>query len=439
MSKSNIIINNVKKFYYFKKMLNIVHIKVGGIHIKKRIIANASLVKNINKGIILNTIKEHGQISRSELVHITKLALPSALNVVGELLSEEIIIEDGKVDSSMGRKPIILRINADYGFIFGVNIGRKLSIILLNFNDEILEEVSEITYMKEGPRGFVNQIKRIIYEIIEARSIPREKILGIGVATLGTRFKTGSLINMSEFQGWQDVDYGKLLEEILPEFKTICEYITVCGAVGERWFGKGRDVKNYIYLYIDYGVGGAAIIDGKLYKGKQGTYPVHIGHHIVQINGEQCYCGSKGCLEAYTSSNSIVTRLKKRLISGERSALSEKVQGEDYSMIDFNAVLEAFNNKDPLVMEVIIEAGKAMGIGIANVINVFNPERIILGGEISYALPDFVEEAIRTARENVFQLDAKDVEIVVSDRRHYPEAYGAAALVVNKIFEIPEA
>lgn len=411
----------------------------GGIHIKKRTIANASLVKSINKGIILNTIKEHGKISRAELISITQLALPSVLTAVGELLQDEIIVEIGKGDSSMGRKPIILKINADYGYIFGVNIGRKLSIILMKFDDEIIDEISEITYMKDGPRGFIKQIRTLIFELIKKWNIPTERVIGIGVATLGTKFKTGALINTSEFMGWQDVNYAPLLSEILPEFKTMCEYITVCGAVGERWFGKGKDVKNYIYLYIDYGIGGAAIINSKPYIGKPGTYPVHIGHHIVKIDGEQCYCGSKGCLETYTSSNAIITNIKKKLIMGQRSVLCEKIQGEDYSMIDFNAILEAYNNNDDLVKEVVDEAGKTMGIGIANVINIYNPERIILGGEISYALPTYVEEAIKTARENIFQIDAGNIEIVVSDRWHYPEAYGAAALIVNKIFDIPEA
>jgi N-acetylglucosamine repressor len=398
-------------------------------------VGNASLLKDINTSVILNAIKDHEPISRAELVNLTKLALPTVLRIVKHLICEGKVIEIGKGDTSFGRKPIMLKINHMGGYLIGVKISRRLVIILTDFNGKILDQIIELTDIGKGPGGVVRQIKSIVYKLIADFAIPIEKIAGIGIATPGSRFKTGSLIASSVFAGWENADFDELLKENLPDFKTVSHNVTICGAIGEQWFGLGKNIRNYIYVYVDYGVGGGVIIDGKVYLGRDG-YAGHIGHSVVNFEGEPCYCGNKGCLEMYTSTAAIVRKIQTALKEGARSILREQVNG-DFGNINFNMVMEAYKYNDDLVVETIAKAGKIMGIGIANSINMFNPDLVIMGGEVCYSCPVFTEEAIKAAKENTFALKAKDIEIAVSNIEQ-PEVLGAAALVMNEIYKKPE-
>lgn len=398
-------------------------------------VGNARLLKDINKSIILNMIKEREPISRAELVGLTKLALPTVLRIVNMLIEEGMVIEIGKGNTSFGRKPILLKINHMVGYLVGVKISRRLVVILTDFNGKILDQIIELTNTNEGPLGVVRQIKSIIYKMIENDAIPPAKIAGIGVATPGSRFKTGSLISSSVFAGWENINFDELLKEHLAEFTTVSRNVTICGAIGEQWFGNGKNVKNYIYLYVDYGVGGGVIIDGKIYLGKDG-YAGHIGHHVVNFEGEPCYCGNRGCLETYTSTTAIVKEIQKRLREGIKSILSESTNNNP-DKINFNMIIEAYKLNDPLVLETIAQAGRIMGIGIANSINMFNPDLVILGGELCHTCPVFINEAIEVAKENTFALRAKELEFVVS-KIEQPEVLGAAALVMNEIYKKPE-
>ncbi len=397
-------------------------------------VGNASLLKDINTSIILNAIKDREPISRAELVNLTKLALPTVLRIVNHLICEGKVIEIGKGDTSFGRKPIMLKINHMGAYLIGVKISRRLVIILTDFNGKILDQIIELTDIGSGPAGVVKQIKNIVDKLIAEHAIPVEKIAGIGVATPGSRFKTGSLISSSVFAGWENANFDELLKENLPDFKTVSCNVTICGAIGEQWFGLGKNIRNYIYVYVDYGVGGGVIIDGKVYLGRDG-YAGHIGHSVVNFEGEPCYCGNKGCLEMYTSTTAIVRKIQTSLKDGARSILREQVK--DFADINFNMVMEAYKCNDRLVVETIAQAGKIMGIGIANSINMFNPDLVIMGGEVCYSCPVFTEEAIKAAKENTFALKAKDIEIAISSIEQ-PEVLGAAALVMNEIYKKPE-
>ncbi|TCL66512.1 putative NBD/HSP70 family sugar kinase [Hydrogenispora ethanolica] len=398
-------------------------------------VGNARLLKDINQSVILNAIKDHEPISRAELVNLTKLALPTVLRIVNRLIEEGLVIEIGKADTSSGRKPIMLKINPISGYLVGVKIGRRLVVILTDRNGKILDQIIELTDSSAGPLGVVQQIKSIVYRMMESDGIPKEKIAGIGVATPGSRFKTGSLIASSVFAGWENADFDGLLKEHLSEFTTVSRNVTICGAIGEQWFGLGKNVKNCIYIYADAGVGGGVILDGKVYLGRDG-YAGHIGHHVVHFEGEPCYCGNRGCLEAYTSTGAIIKQIQQRLREGAPSILREHA-GADFGNIQFNMIAEACQCNDSLVVETLTRAGRIMGVGIANSINMFNPDLVILGGEVCCSCPLFTEEAIRVARENTFALKAKDIEIVVSQSEQ-PEVMGAAALVMNEIYKKPE-
>ncbi|MGI6778126.1 MAG: ROK family transcriptional regulator [Acetivibrionales bacterium] len=399
-------------------------------------IGNASLLKDLNKSVILNAVKDNEPISRADIVNITKLALPTVLRNVNNLIDEGFIIEIGKGDASYGRKPILLKINPSFGFFFGVKVGRKMVVICTDFKGNMVDRIIEFTDIREGPLGIVKQIKRIVYQIMSNRDISIDKVLGVGIATPGFAFKTSSLISRSFFAGWEKADFEQLLQDNLPDLPTVHDYVTICGAIGEHWFGRGKDSKNYVYIYVDAGVGGGVVTDGRIYRGKDG-YAGHIGHHVVNFEGDECYCGNRGCLETYVSTVAIVKKVQQRLAEGDDSILISRTQG-DPEKVSFNMIVDAYRDGDVMAREILAEAGRIMGIGVANSINMYNPDTVILGGEVCCTCPVFVEEAVKVAISHVFALEAAEVDIVVSDIEQYPEAFGAVALAMSEIYKMPE-
>ncbi|MEG0630287.1 MAG: ROK family transcriptional regulator [Christensenellaceae bacterium] len=395
---------------------------------------NSTLLKNINRSLIINTIKAKEPISRAEIVNITRLALPTVLRNVNKLIEEGIILETGKKETDAGRRPIMLEINKSAGFYVGVSFGRKVNVILTDFAGNVLDDCRKNSYMTEGPTGHIKQIKKIIFDLMENNNIELSQIMGMGVATLDTGFKTGSTISSSEFYGWEKIDNAKLISKIIPEIKSKFEYLPICGAVAEQWFGGSVELENILYLYVDYGVGGGLIMDGKVYKGKDG-HSAHLGHHVVNFDGRQCYCGNKGCLETYTSTTAIVNEIKEKVNSGEIKGYLSRYKN-DVSKIDFNMIEDRYQNNDQDVIDIIMNASKILGVGIGNAINLYNPDVVILGGEISNTFPKLVNEAKRVAKEHVFMMSSKNTPIRISSNGINSEALGAIALIMGEIYKI---
>lgn len=401
-----------------------------------KIVGNAMLLKDINKSIVLNELRKNEPVSRANLVEITKLALPTVLRIVNNLIEEGLIIEIGKVDTASGRKPIMLKINKDLGYFIGVNIGTSLTVIITDFKGNIIDKLIVRTKNLEDPISVVKQIKVISDQLIEANQIEIKDVIGMGVATPGSGFKTGSQKKDFEFYAWHDVDFDKLLKEHKLIIPTLSEYNTICAAIGEQWFGIGRGVKDFVYITVDSGVGSGIIINDKVYRGKDG-YAGHIGHHIVNIDGETCYCGNKGCLEMYTSATAIVRKVKAALKNGALSSIKDEVN-DDFNAIDFNMVVKAYNEGDQLTIDIISEAARVMGYGVANAINVFNPDMVILGGDVISSCQPFLDKVKEIALQNVFAIKAKNIMINKSKVNKYPEAQGAVALVMKEIYKMPE-
>lgn len=400
------------------------------------VVGNASLLKELNRSLILNNIRQREPISRADLVVLTGLGLPTVLRNVNALLEEGYIQEIGKGATASGRKPIMLTINPTAAHIVGIRIGRQLGIILTDFKGSIVDEHLEVANYEGGPEAIASRSYEIVSEILERNRLEYKDVAGIGVATPGMDYKTGDSEQKKPLAGWESADAGVCFFKKFEGNLVVAEFVTICGAIGEQWFGKTAQSKDSVYIYVDTGVGAGVIVDGKVFRGKDG-FAGHIGHATIDYNGERCYCGSRGCLETYASSTYIVQRVRKRLELSGKSTVAD-LAGGDVSKISFNHVATAAFSGDQLCAYTLKEAGRALGIGIANAINTLNPDTIVLGGEVCWSCPLVVENAIAVARENTFSNQARKVEIAVSDIKYYSEAKGAVALVMNEIYKSPQ-
>ncbi|MDK2896727.1 MAG: hypothetical protein PWP04_847 [Candidatus Atribacteria bacterium] len=372
---------------------------------------NQKLIRKINRSEIIELIKKDGPLSRVELTRRTGLSLPSISRIVNQLIKEQLVLERGKGPSSGGKKPILLEINANRGYAFGVELARKTYLLLCNLLGEIIVQKEVIPNASQGPYSIANSLLQEMKNIQKVFEIPSHQIIGVGIATPGYKFKATDLIKESPFAGWENTDIVDLFSSIFPYPVTI-ENIARASTLAEVQFGWGNQYDYFFYIYADWGIGGGIVHQGKLLRGATGTCG-EFGHITIDQDGIPCYCGNRGCLEQYTSTASIVRELKQRGIS------------------NFDQVMESLNKGDKVVESVLKKAGQAMGKGIANLVNLLNPQAVIIGGEIGNRCGIFCEEATYTAKENIFSLLAVNTPILKSNLGRESIALGIASEIIS--------
>lgn len=405
---------------------------------KKGIAGKSSLIKKMNMALILDVIRKKGPISRSEIAEITNLTPATITNITSELINSKLIVEAESGESSGGRKPIMLRIRCDYYRVIGVYIGsRKLQIIASDlmanskYNKQIIYEKEQVTY-DEISKILEAEIKNI-KEKYEAKG---KKIVGIGIGINGIVDTQKGMLIFAPNLGWRNVNIKEEFEKkfSIPVF---VDNNTRTMALGESWFGTGKNIKNFFCMNIDYGVGGSFYIDDKIYRGIS-FGAGEIGHTTVDINGEMCTCGNRGCLETVAS----VKALRKKVYEGYLNKVkSEIFEGKQINSIDDIQSLEIFesaNKGDEFAITLIQEVGEKIGIGIANIINTLNPEMVVINGEIIATGEILLEPIIATVAKRGFKSSVNATKIVLSKLGNIAYLKGAIVLATQHVFEDPE-
>lgn len=372
--------------------------------------------RKVNKRNILLEIRNNYPISRTELSKRVGLSLPSVSRIVGFLIRDGVIREVGKGTSTAGRKPALLELNPRYRYVFGVDCSRRVTVVLSDLHLNILDEREIEASPSLGPLKIGRMILETIEEVRQAWSLSPEQIAGVGIATPGFCFKHHGEAGWSPFSGWESTDVGELFSSLLP-YRLVIDNIARSSTFAEMIFGWGRDFPSFFYFLCSWGVGGGYVYRGELIRGAHGSCG-EVGHTTVDPNGKPCYCGNKGCLEQYTSTAFILSEIA-------------RVTGKSFT---FQEVVEKYNQKDPIVISILKEAGFILGKGIANIINILNPPAIVLGGELVF-FSEYVDEAIRSSRENIFSLKAQNTPILVSKLRQEESALGVASEVITLLLE----
>ena len=385
------------------------------------VIGKPELLKRINRNIIIKLIIKHGVISRSELSKITKLALPSVMRIVDGLITENLVKEVGKGDSTGGRKPSLITLNQTALYIFGVEIAIKTSIALADLGGNVIDrwESPQMTYV--SPDEMLETINENIEGLIISHKIDRKKIAGIGIGTPGSNFKHIKEIENSILKGWEKIDV-KAWFESKTDLPIFIDNVARTRTLSELWFGIGKRIKSFIYVFVDQGVGCGIVNNDTIYEGYR-SVAGEFGHTIIEYGGMECYCGNRGCIEMYVSAGAITNEVVKTL------GISEEA-------FRFGNVIELEN--EPKVQKVLTDRGKILGAGIANLINIFNPQAVILGGIVPSESRCFAESAIQTIDANVFSNNAMNTPILISDIDQDHICIGSVALVINEVFKSVE-
>lgn len=312
-------------------------------------------------------------------------------------------------------------------YIIGIDLGgTKISGAISDADGNILNDITVETASYEGVEPVIFRIKGIVSHLLKVTGINREDVYGIGIGSPGPLdSKKGIIANAVNIKGFIDIPIVSILENEF-NIKTYLDNDANAAALGELWFGAGKGCKNFIYITVSTGIGSGIVIDGDIYSGTTGNAG-ELGHTTVDINGVKCNCGNYGCLETISSGTAIGRIARERLSKGEESMLRE------YSAVTSKEVFECAAKGDRMASEVIDYSIGHLGIAIANVVAIFDPEKVIIGGGVSKAGEVVFKKIREVVRTRCFKTMADTVQIVPAGLGTNAGVAGAIGIVLSKI------
>jgi len=355
----------------------------------------------------------------NDLARELNISVPKTASLVNEMIEEKIIQDNGKINSKGGRKASIYALVSDACFFIGVDVKRfHVNIGLLNFRKQLVSLRERIPYELANTQDSLNELIRIIREFIREFPQYQHKILGVGLNLSG---RVNHLTGYSySFFHFQEEPLSNIIQQAIG-IPTFLENDSRSMAYGEFMNGVVKHERNVLFINIDFGLGMGILIDGHLYYGKSG-FSGEFGH-IPFFNNEMiCHCGKKGCLETETSGIALVQNIREKIRKGSSSILSQQFANPDD--IRLEDIIAAAHKEDTLVIESLAEIGEKIGKALAILINIFNPELVVLGGMVSET-GDFLRLPVRSA------LNKYSLGLVNADTQLKTSKLGARAGVLG--------
>lgn len=452
---------------------------------------NQDLVKELNKAVILNIIWRHAPISRAEIARISGLTRGTVSSLVDELIHDSFVKEIGTGTSAMGRKPIMLQLNAGAGVIVGVDLGvNYILIILADLRAQVLARKRLSISPEMGEKRILEKMVDGIADILaSAPSTPRG-LLGIGAGVPGLVEMEHGVLKFAPNLRWKNVPLKDLLQERF-DVPVYVDNEANVGALGEKWFGAGQGIRHMVYLSVGVGLGAGIVVNGELYRGATG-YAGELGHFTILPDGPVCGCGNRGCWETLASELATLRRAREVLERGEAGILRELLArdhrrsdaegaaggatagdaavttgkadkagtadaadaagtaktpataaeiSEDAAdaaaRLSVDVLVEACERGDAAAQHVLRETGRYLGIGIAGLVNAFNPEVVIVGNTIGRCGHWVLDEAAREMEARGLSQLIKGVRVVPAMLGSDACAIGGVSLVLSDFLSLP--
>ena len=382
--------------------------------------ANRALIRSINRTLVLNAIKNHGPISRTEIVKLTGLSPASLSNISAELIESGLVFEKESGESSGGRKPVYLALNPHGGFVIGIKLAEKqISATLTDLEATVICNKSREIHSKDSQK-VLDDIAEVVQAIIDEQNVESDKLLGIGLGLAGIINNHEGTLLYSPFFGWHDLPIGEILESKLGVPVYLDNDVNTL-TITESLFGAGKGIENFLVVTVGRGIGLGIVIGGRIYHGYQGGAG-EFGHTVCDENGPLCDCGKHGCLETFVADPA--------LINAANAVLQDPV-----SNVDEMIGLAEQGHKE--IEAIFVNAGKKLGQGIANLINLFNPKLIIVSGEGVRSGDLLFKPMKETIDKYSIQCLGKGTEILIDKWEDFAWARGAASLVLQELFKLP--
>jgi predicted NBD/HSP70 family sugar kinase len=380
---------------------------------------DATLLRKLNESAVLELIRLDGPITRSDVSQRLHLSLPTITRIVTDLIGENLVREQLAADSRGGRRPALLEFNYRANLVIGVYVGQRMIAALADLDGQILERRSAVSL--PGDAG-IDGLIDLIGELHEHAASLGLTVRGAGVGVPSIVTYPSGVIALAPGLGWRNLALKQRLEEVFP-FPILVENEINLIALGESWRGAGRGIRNLICISLGTGIGAGLVLGGQLYRGSHSAAG-EIGYLIPDTRHLGARVNGFGTLESLADRNGLVERARMHLAAGSRSALVEYPAQE----ITAEAVLDAAAAGDPLARLVVSETVDYLGLAIANLACIIDPERIVLSGDLKEYAGLFVEPI----RSRIEGLVPTLPEIVVSELGMDAAVLGAVAVVMRE-------
>ncbi|WP_381793080.1 ROK family protein [Streptomyces niveus] len=364
---------------------------------------------------VVRAVRMAGSLTQAEIARSTGLSAATVSNIVRELR------EGGTVEvtptSAGGRRARSVSLSGDAGIVIGVDFGHThLRVAVGNLAHQVLAEESEPLDVDASSAYGFGRAEELVERLIEATGIGRQKVIGVGLGVPGPiDVVSGTLGSTSILPGWTGINPGEEMAGRLG-VPVYVDNDANLGALGELVWGSGRGVKDLAYIKVASGVGAGLVIEGQIYRGPGGTAG-EIGHITLDESGPVCRCGNRGCMETFTAARYVLPLLRSS-------------HGRDLTM---ERVVQLAREGDPGCRRVVADVGRHIGSGVANLCNLLNPSRVVLGGDLAEA----GELVLAPIRESVSRYAipsaARQLSVLPGALGGRAEVLGALALVLSEM------
>lgn len=394
-------------------------------------------LRRSNKRLILNTIRQHKTITKSEIAEKINISKQTINNIVRELLKEKLVIEVGlgKSTEEGGKRPVLLKFNENAGFIIGCMMGpKKIKAILTNYNTNIVTEKYFHNNIKAGPEEIISKMVIMFEDIIREAGISREQILGIGIGVPGIVNEEEGIIRLLPYMThWESVKIAKIIENRMGIKVSVSNENRV-RCYGEKMFGLANKLNNFVVIVTGYGIGGGVFIDSQCLTGKN-LFAGEVGHMKLATDGPECVCGNRGCLNSLANTVRINDLIKEHMDMPEYqdSRIARRYKDSDMKITP-KMLLECFcSDDDSLAKLVSDEITYWLGVGVSLITANLDPELIVISGEYAAGGNCFLNKIKKVAENNILPSVEKEINIKYSTLGKKSGLLGAAGMVLDKL------
>jgi predicted NBD/HSP70 family sugar kinase len=397
--------------------------RAGGETVRRQLTTVREL-RTTNRSRALWELYLRGALSRQQIGQGAGFSLATVSNVLGELITQRLVVEVGQEDSNGGRPRALVQIAPGYGHVVGVDIGETSFLVeLFDLAMNVLASHRSSTALTRlDAQDAVSHVAEGVEQVLGDARLSAGRVLGIGVGVPGpVEHRSDGAIVHGQTVGWDEVPFEQLLRDRVG-LPVLVENGAKTLGQAESWFGAARDIDHSVIALLGIGVGAGIVSDRALYRGATSSAG-EWGHTTIVVDGRPCRCGALGCLESYVGGAAVVARYDE-LAGRNRTVRQRDLERRVEAMIAARA-------DDAIAARVFDETAAYLGVGIANLVNLFNPTRVVIGGWLGLALADFLLPRIRAvAVANALRLPVSRLEIVRAELGPDAVALGAATLPI---------
>ncbi|HEV2419337.1 MAG TPA: ROK family protein [Terriglobia bacterium] len=390
-----------------------------------------------DKQMIEAVVRRFGPLSRSAIHELTDLQHSEISRLARELLDEGKLTETGRGNNPKGRKQVLLSFNEEHRFIIGVSFDDESVLAsVMNLFPKIKSEVREATRLSGGSGELVHQLLSCAKRAMHDAGVSPKNLAGIGVAGSGlVDSRRGQFIMSSTVEVLKDVSLQRIFEETFGA-PTLLENLTRAKTVGERSLGAGEMAEDMILVeYGRTGIGAGIVINGKLMHGS-GFAAGEFGHTHIMGEGPACRCGSFGCLEALAGAAALESRIRRAISEGSSSEVLPLAGGDPHAITGW-MVFEAARNGDKTCLALVEQIGNHLGLGLANLVNLFNPSVLVVDQRLKLAGGGLLDQMMKVIKRQALREATRNLTIRFGELGTEAIILGLGVIVLDRHFEIP--